>query len=104
MLTLDLLKEASTESSSSSSSSLDAKITSITGEINGKFGAFRQMVINGKTYNVDAKRVKGITMFTPNCEAVITLNQYKNAEGVVKTVISEVSIKPKQACGFFVMS
>jgi len=104
MLTLDALKTYEAKSEASSSSSLDVKLTSMSGEIPGKFGTFRTITINDKQYAVDAKRIKGSTMFTPNCEAVITLNQYKNAAGVVKTVISELSIKPKQACGFFVMS
>ncbi len=101
MITLDALSVAK-NTSSSSSSSLDVKITSLSGEIAGNFGPFRTVTINDKTYTVDAKRVKNTMLFTPNCDAVLTLNQYtKNDE--VKTIIAELSIKPKQGCGFFVM-
>lgn len=103
MLTLDQLKSVDTAQQTSSSSSLDVKISSMSGEIPGKYGSFRTVVINDKTFTVDAKRLKNSMLFTPNADAVITINQYTNATGEVKTVISELAFKPKTGCGFFVM-
>lgn len=105
MLTLDLLKSTTqTETSTSSSSSLSVKITTMTGDITGKYGAFRQLTIDGKIINVDSKRIKGAMLFRPNCDATITINQYANAAGEIKTVVSEVCLQPKDGCGLYVMS
>ena len=104
MINLDSLKAVDTTAVTSTSTSLDVKISSMSGEIPGKFGSFRSVVINEKTYNVDAKRIKNTMLFTPNCDAVLTINQYNNATGELKTVISELSLKPKTGCGLFIMS
>lgn len=87
---LNALQSASVNESSATESS-EVTIAALSAPINGKFGAFRQVSFNGNTYNVDDSKCHNTSFFRPNCKASLTLQQYKNEEGVLKVIVSNLS-------------
>jgi hypothetical protein len=83
--------------------SLDIILASLSAPIAGKYGAFRQFTTNGTTYNVDESRVQNVQVFRPNCKATLTIRQYTNKEGALKTVIAGLAIHLPEASGLFIM-
>lgn len=87
---LNALQSASVNESSASESS-EITVAAMSAPINGKFGAFRQITFNGATYNIDDNKCHNTSFFRPNCKASLTLQQYKNKEGVLKVIVSNLS-------------
>jgi hypothetical protein len=83
--------------------SVDIILSSLSAPIAGKYGAFRQFTTNGTTYNVDDSRVQNVQVFRPNCKATLTIRQYKNKEGQLKTIIAGLAIHLPEASGLFIM-
>ena len=83
--------------------SVDIILASLSAPIAGKYGAFRQFTTNGTTYNVDDSRVQNVQVFRPNCKATLTIRQYKNKEGQLKTIIAGLAIHLPEASGLFIM-
>lgn len=97
------MKSVEASASTSSSESHEVVITSISAPIAGKFGAFRQFIMNGNKFNIDDNRVSNLQVMKPNAKAVITINQYVNKEGDEKTVISGLSFVLPEGSGLFMM-
>ncbi len=95
--------KASAASSTSSTETFEVMITSISSTISGKYGPFRQFVMNGEKYNVDDSRVSNIQVAKPNSRAILTLNNYVNKDGEEKTVVSGLSFVLPEASGLFIM-
>jgi hypothetical protein len=83
--------------------SVDIILSSLSAPVAGKYGAFRQFTTNGTTYNVDDSRVQNVQVFRPNCKATLTIRQYKNKEGQLKTIIAGLAIHLPEASGLFIM-
>ena len=97
--------QASTSASTSDvkTESHEVVIATLSAPISGKYGNFRQFSMNGTTYNVDDSRIQNAVCFKPNSKATLTVQQYTNKEGVVKTVISGLNIHLPEGSGLFIM-
>lgn len=95
--------KASASSSTSSTETAEVIVSSISAPIDGKYGKFRQFVMNGEKYNVDDSRVFNIQVAKPNAKAILTINSYTNKEGEEKTVVSGLSFVLPEASGLFIM-
>ena len=71
---------------------VDTKLLTLTGVINGKYGPFRQFSCAEGTFNIDEKNVTNSRLFKPSCDATITVKQYTNSTGEEKTVIAGLTI------------
>ena len=94
---------ASSSSSSSSTETIEIIVSSISSAIDGKYGKFRQFVMNGQKYNVDDSRVFNIQIAKPNAKAILTVNSYVNKDGEEKTIVSGLSFVLPEASGLFIM-
>jgi phosphate-selective porin len=98
-----LAPSASTSTSTSVTESVEVIVSTLSAPVAGKFGAFRQFTMNGESYNVDDSKVFNTAVFKPNAKATLTLREYTNAEGVVKTVVAGLNIHLPEGCGLFIM-
>ncbi len=98
-----LQSSTSTSTSTSVTESIEVVIASLSAPISGKYGNFRQFSMNGANYNVDDSRCFNVNVFKPNCKATLTLQQYKNKEGVEKTIIAGLNIHLPEGSGLFIM-
>lgn len=98
-----LAPAASSSTSESTIESHEVVISSLSAPIDGKFGKYRQFIMNGNTFNVDDSRVFNASCFQPNNKATLTINQYVNKEGVTKTVVAGLNITLPQGSGLFIM-
>lgn len=98
-----LKPSASTSTSASTTESAEVVIATLSAPINGQYGWFRQFSMNGQNYNIDANRVFNAQVFKPNAKATITVQQYTNKEGVLKTVIAGLNFHLPEGCGLFIM-
>lgn len=95
--------KASASSSTSVTETAEVIVSSISSAIDGKYGKFRQFVMNGEKYNVDDNRVSNIQIAKPNSKAVLTINSYVNKDGEEKIVVSGLSFVIPDASGLFIM-
>ena len=96
-----LAPSASTSTSTSVTESVEVIVATLSAPVAGKFGMFRQFTMNGESYNIDDSKVFNTAIFKPNAKATLTLREYTNAEGVVKTVIAGLNIHLPENCGIF---
>ena len=95
--------QPSTSASTSVTESVEVVISSLSAPISGKYGNFRQFSMNGENYNCDDSRCFNVNVFKPNCKATLTLQQYTDKEGIVKTVIAGLNIHLPEGSGLFIM-
>ena len=93
MSLLNALQTASAQSESSTNTeSVEVVITSLTGPIAGKFGAYRQFVTGGNTYNIDDSKVSNASFFRPNGKAVLSIQQYTSKkDNQLKTIVAALN-------------
>jgi hypothetical protein len=94
---------ASTSASTSTVESSEVIIQTLSAPIAGKYGSFRQFSIGGTTFNIDDSRLQNSQVFRPNCKATITIQQYTNKDGILKTIIAGLNIHLPDASGLFIM-
>ena len=98
-----LAPSTSTSTSTSVTESIEVVVNTLSAPISGKYGNFRQFSMNGASYNVDDGRVLNAQVFKPNAKATITLQQYTNKEGELKTIVAGLNIHLPEGCGLFIM-
>ncbi len=98
-----LQASTSTSASNTITESVEVVISTLSAPISGKYGNFRQFTMNGASYNVDDSRVFNVNVFKPNAKATLTLQQYKNKEGVEKTIVAGLNIHLPEGSGLFIM-
>lgn len=94
MSLLNALQTASAQTESTTvTENVEVVVSTLTAPINGKFGAYRQFVVSGNTYNIDDSKVSNANFFRPNAKAVLTMQQYTSKkDGQVKTIVAGLSI------------
>lgn len=94
MSLLNALQTASAQTESTTTTeNVEVVVSTLTAPINGKFGAYRQFVVSGNTYNIDDNKVANARFFRPNAKAVLTIQQYTSKkDNQVKTIVAGLSI------------
>lgn len=88
-----MMEEVKESSASSSTSSFEVVLQDLSATINGKFGEFRQIKIDGKTYSVDNRKVVNASFFKPNSKATVSLAEGKRKDGTPGTFINTVIVE-----------
>ncbi len=102
-LLTSLQASTSTSTSTSVTESVEVVISTLSAPISGKYGNFRQFSMSGANYNVDDSRCFNVNVFKPNAKATLTIQQYTNKDGVLKTVIAGLNIHLPEGSGLFIM-
>lgn len=102
-LLTSLQPSTSTSASTSVTESIEVVIATLSAPIAGKFGNFRQFTMNGQSFNVDDSRVQNAQIFRPNNKATLTLQQYTNKDGGLKTIVAGLNIHLPEGSGLFIM-
>ena len=94
MSLLNALQTASAQTESTTTTeNVEVVVSTLTAPIQGKFGAYRQFVVGGNTYNIDESKMENASFFRPNGRAVLTIQQYTSKkDNLVKTIVAGLKI------------